>query len=293
LTQRAGRIVRQGNLNEKVHIYRYVTESTFDSYLWQTLEAKQKFISQVMTSRTPLRSCEDVDETALSFAEIKALCAGDPRIKERMELDVEVAKLRIMKADYQSKKFRLEDDATKRFPAEIKRTEAMIEGIRSDMETLKAHPHPEDGFAGMKIHGRSYLEKDKAGEALMDAVAAVSQTEPVEIGSYRGFTVTAQLNAFGDHNVRFQGAVAYSIELGNSAMGNLARIDNALDKLPKHLEEHQSKLADLHWQMKAARAEAEKPFAMEAELQRKSTRLTELDAALNLGGKGSQELPAA
>ena len=164
LTQRAGRIIRQGNMNEKVHIYRYVTESTFDSYLWQTLEAKQKFISQVMTSKTPLRSCEDVDETALSFAEIKALCAGDPRIRERMELDVDVAKLRIMKADFQAKKFRMEDSATKRFPAEIRRTEAMIAGIQTDMDTLAAHPHPENSFAGMKVHGRNYLEKDTAGE---------------------------------------------------------------------------------------------------------------------------------
>jgi len=158
LTQRAGRIIRQGNQNPLVHIYRYVTESTFDSYLWQTVEAKQKFRSQVMTSRTPLRSCEDVDETALSFAEIKALCAGDPRIKERMELDVDVARLRIMKADYQSKKFRLEDGVLKRFPSEIKQTEDMIAGIQEDMQTLSAHPHPADGFAGMKIHGRNYLE---------------------------------------------------------------------------------------------------------------------------------------
>lgn len=293
LTQRAGRIVRQGNSNEKVHIYRYVTESTFDSYLWQTLEAKQKFISQVMTSRTPLRSCEDVDETALSFAEIKALCAGDPRIKERMELDVEVARLRIMKADYQSKRFRLEDDATKRFPAEIKRTEAMIEGIREDMETLKAHPHPEDGFAGMTVHGRNYLEKEKAGEALMDAVVMVTETKPVEIGSYRGFTITSQFITFGEHKVSFKGAVAYAIELGESATGNITRIDNALARLPEHLEEYRAKLADLEQQLESAKAEAAKPFAMEAELQRKSARLAELDAALNLGSKGGAEATAA
>ena len=286
LTQRAGRIIRQGNDNEKVHIYRYVTESTFDAYLWQTLEAKQKFISQVMTSRTPLRSCEDVDETALSFAEIKALCAGDPRIKERMELDVEVARLRIMKADYQSKKFRLEDSVMKRFPAEIEQTEAIIAGIRADMETLKAHPHPENGFAGMKVHGRNYLEKDRAGEALMDAAAAIAETDPVEIGSYRGFGITAQMIMFGDHKVSFKGAVSYTIDLGESATGNIIRIDNALAKLPEHMKEYQARLADLRQQMESAKAEAAKPFAMEAELQRKSARLAELDAALNLGGKG-------
>ena len=285
LTQRAGRIVRQGNMNKKVHIYRYVTESTFDSYLWQTVEAKQKFISQVMTSRTPLRSCEDVDETALSFAEIKALCAGDPRIKERMELDVDVARLRVMKADYQSKKFRLEDDVLKRFPAEIGRAESMIAGIQADMNTLAAHPLPEDGFVGMKINGRTYLEKDKAGEALIDAIADVSQTEPVEIGSYRGLTITAALTIFDEHKVQFKGAIAYTVGLGDSAAGNITRIDNALSKLPDRLEEARAKLADLERQMEAAKAEAAKPFAMEEELKAKSARLAELDAALNLGGK--------
>ncbi len=293
MTQRAGRIVRQGNLNEKVHIYRYVTESTFDSYLWQTLEAKQKFISQVMTSRTPLRSCEDVDETALSFAEIKALCAGDPRIKERMELDVEVSRLRIMKADYQSKKFRLEDAAAKYLPAQIGQAEAMIAGIRADMDTLAAHPHPGGGFAGMKVNGRTYTEKDKAGEALMDAVVMVPDTKPVEIGSYRGFTITSQFVTFGEHKVSFKGAVAYAIELGESATGNITRIDNALARLPEHLEEYRAKLADLEQQLESAKAEAAKPFAMEAELQRKSARLAELDAALNLGSKGGAEATAA
>ena len=239
-----------------------------------------------MTSRTPLRSCEDVDETALSFAEIKALCAGDPRIRERMELDVEVSKLKIMKADYQAKKFRLEDDAAKHIPAEIQRTEAMIAGIQADMDTLAAHPCPEGGFA-MKVNGRNYLEKDKAGEALLDAVAAVSETDPVEIGSYRGFCITAQMVLFGDHKVSFKGAVAYTIDLGESATGNISRIDNALEKLPKHLDKYQSRLADLRQQLESARAEAAKPFAMEAELQRKSARLAELDAALNLGGKGA------
>lgn len=292
LTQRAGRIVRQGNLNEKVHIYRYVTESTFDSYLWQTLEAKQKFISQVMTSRTPLRSCEDVDETALSFAEIKALCAGDPRIKERMELDVEVSRLRIMKADWQSKRFRLEDDAAKRFPAEIRRTEALVVGIRADMDTLAAHPHPKDGFAGMKVNGRTYTARDKAGEALMDAIAGVAQMEPVTVGSYRGFAITATLTVFGEHRTSFKGTVAYTIELGESAAGNVTRIDNAMAKLPEHLEEYRAKLADLGRQLESAKAEAAKPFAMEAELQRASARLAELDAALNLDGKGGEDVAA-
>ena len=293
LTQRAGRIVRQGNQNPRVHIYRYVTESTFDSYLWQTVEAKQKFISQVMTSRTPLRSCEDVDETVLSFAEIKALCAGDPRIKERMELDVDVARLRVMKADFQSKKYRLEDDILKRSPSEIRRNEAMIAGIRADMQTLAEHPHPMEGFAGMTIHGRTYTEKGEAGEALLDAIAGVTQTEPVEIGSYRGFKVTAALTMFGEHKVSFRGAVAYTVELGGSAVGNITRIDNALSKLPEQLEETQDRLADLNRQLESAKIEAAKPFTMDAELREKSARLAELDAALNLGGKTGIERPAA
>ena len=292
LTQRAGRIVRQGNMNEKVHIYRYVTESTFDSYLWQTVEAKQKFISQIMTSRTPLRSCEDVDETALSFAEIKALCAGDPRIKERMELDVDVARLRVMKSDYQSKKFRLEDDVLRRFPAEIAGFEAIAAGVQADMETLAAHPRPEDGFAGMKINGRDYLERDAAGEALIDAATDVSQTEPVEIGSYRGLAITAEMTMFGEQKTQLKGAVAYTINLGDSAIGNVIRIDNALAKLPEQLEFARTRIADLERQLEAAKAEAAKPFAMEEELRAKSARLAELDAALNLG-KREPEQPAA
>ncbi len=292
LTQRAGRIIRQGNDNETVHIYRYVTESTFDSYLWQTVEAKQKFISQIMTSRTPLRSCDDVDETALSFVEIKALCAGDPRIKERMELDVEVARLRIMKADYQSKRFRLEDDVAKHIPAEIKRTEAMIAGIQADMDILEAHPCPADGFVGMKVLGRNYLERKKAGLALIDAVAGVSEMEPVEIGSYRGFAIMTRLTAFDDHKTMFKGAVTYTIDLSNSAAGNITRIDNALGKLPAHLKEYQAKLDDLSQQLESARIEAAKPFAHEADLQQKSARLAELDTALNLNGKGGVDTAA-
>ena len=180
----------------------------------------------------------------------------------------------------------------KRFPAEIEQAEAIIAGIRADMETLEAHPHPEDGFAGMKIHGRNYLEKDKAGEALMDTVAAVTETEPVEIGSYRGFAISTKLTLLSDHSTTFKGAVSYTIDLGESATGNITRIDNALAKLPEHLKEYQARLADLHKQMESARAEAAKPFAMEAELQQKSARLVELDAALNLGGKAGGDAAA-
>ena len=196
LAQRKGRIERQGNQNPLVHVYRYVTEGTFDAYLWQTVENKQKFISQIMTSKSPVRSCDDVDETALSFAEIKALCAGDPRIKERMDLDVEVAKLKLMKADHQSKQYRLEDQLLKYFPQEIETNKGYIQGFEADLETLAAHPHPEDSFAGMEIRGDVLTDKENAGAALLDACKEVKTSDPVQIGSYRGFTMSVEGKPF-------------------------------------------------------------------------------------------------
>ena len=186
LAQRKGRIERQGNQNPLVHVYRYVTEGTFDAYLWQTVENKQKFISQIMTSKSPVRSCDDVDETALSFAEIKALCAGDPRIKERMDLDVEVSRLKLMKADHQSKQYRLEDQLLKYFPEEIEKHKGFIKGFESDLEVLAAHPHPEDGFAGMEIRGDLLTDKENAGAALLDACKEVKTSDPVQIGELPG-----------------------------------------------------------------------------------------------------------
>ena len=284
LTQRAGRIVRRGNMNPKVHIYRYVTEGTFDAYLWQTVENKQKFISQVMTSRTPLRSCDDVDEAALSFAEIKALCAGDPRIKERMELDVDVAKLKIMKSDHQTRQFRLEDNLTKHFPTLIAEKERSIAGVEADVAMLEQHPLPAEGFIGMEIGGKCYTDKAKAGEAFMDAVAAVVEIEPVSIGSYRGFAISAKWDGF-DHTVIFQGRNSYRVETGDDARGNITRIDNALARLPEQLKQLRNELENLHSQMEAAKAEVGKPFPHEEELRQKSARLAELDAALNIGSK--------
>ena len=187
LIQRKGRIERRGNRNPKVHVFRYVTNATFDAYLWQTVENKQKFISQIMTSKSPVRSCEDVDEATLSFAEIKALCAGDPRIKERMDLDVEVSRLKIMKADHQSKQYRLEDNVLKHFPEQIQQAQGFISGLTDDIQTLSQHPRPAEGFAGMEILGAAYTDKTDAGTALMDAIQDVTSEEPVIIGSYRGF----------------------------------------------------------------------------------------------------------
>ncbi len=287
LIQRAGRIVRRGNENPKVHIYRYVTESTFDAYLWQTVENKQKFISQIMTSKSPVRSCEDVDETVLSFAEIKALCAGDPRIKERMDLDLDVSRLKIMKADYQSKQYRMEDDVLKHFPEQIQETQSYITGLQTDIQTLKQNVHPDGEFAGMAIKGMTYTDKEKAGTALIDACKDLSSNETVEIGSYLGFAMFVKFSGFG-HKIIIKGAVSYQVELGNDVYGNITRINNALGNINEQLEAYKVKLDNLVQQQEAAKAEINKPFQYEDELKQKSARLAELDAQLNIGAPEPQ-----
>ena len=292
LIQRAGRIVRRGNENPKVHIYRYVTESTFDAYLWQTIEAKQKFISQIMTSKSPVRSCEDVDETVLSFAEIKALCAGDPRIKERMDLDLEVSKLKIMKADYQSKLYRMEDDVLKRFPEQIKETQCFIKGMKKDVQTLKQNLRPDGNFAGMVINGMTYTEKEKAGTALIDACQDISSTDPVEIGSYLGFSLSVKFSGFV-HKIIIKGAVSYQVEMGDDIYGNITRLNNALGKIEDQLGAYRVKRDNLQQQMDAAKAEINKPFQYETELAQKSARLAELDAQLNIANNAKSDDPAA
>ena len=287
LAQRKGRIERQGNNNEKVHVFRYVTEGTFDAYLWQTVENKQKFISQIMSSKSPVRSCDDVDETALSFAEIKALCAGDPRIKERMDLDVEVSRLKLMKADHQSKQFRLEDNLLKYFPEQIEKNKGFIAGLEKDRETLTAHPHPEDGFAGMEIRGDLLTDKENAGAALLDACKEVKGSDPVQIGSYRGFAMSVSFSAIEKkYELSLRGEMTHRAELGTDARGNLIRIDNALAQMPQRLEGVKTQLENLYQQQAAAKAEVGKPFPAEAELKEKSARLLELDMLLNMDGKG-------
>ena len=287
LAQRKGRIERQGNQNPLVHVYRYVTEGTFDAYLWQTVENKQKFISQIMTSKSPVRSCDDVDETALSFAEIKALCAGDPRIKERMDLDVEVARLKLMKADHQSKQYRLEDQLLKYFPQEIETNKGFIKGFESDLETLAAHPHPEDGFAGMEIRGDVLTDKENAGAALLDACKEVKGSEPVQIGSYRGFTMSVEFSAWKqEYTLLLKGQMTHRASLGTDPRGNLTRIDNALAQMPQRLEAVKNQLDNLYQQQAAAKEEIGKPFPFEDDLRVKSARLVELDTLLNIDGKG-------
>ena len=290
LEQRSGRIIRQGNKNEEVHIYRYVTEATFDAYLWQTIENKQKFISQIMTSKSPVRSCEDIDETALSYAEIKALCAGDERIKEKMDLDIDVARLKLMKANHQSQQYRLEDNLLKHFPEQIEQNKGYIKGFKQDMKTLEEHPHPIDGFAGMKVRNDFLTDKENAGAALVDAFKEVKGLDPVPIGSYRGFNMSLTLENFGqDYVLTLKGKMTHQVTLGRDPRGNLTRIDNVLNNIEKRLEAVNERLDALYVQVENAKAELGKPFPQEEELKVKSARLAELNAELNIEDKTPME----
>ena len=283
MTQRNGRIIRQGNRNKEVQVYQYVTEGTFDAYLYQTLENKQKFISQIMTSKSPVRSCDDVDEQALSYAEIKALCAGNPLIKEKMDLDIDVARLKVLKADHQSQQYRMEDKLLKYFPAEIEKQTGYIHGFEADMKTVEAHPQIADGFCGMEIMGKAYTEKADAGEILLAACKDTKSADPVPLGSYRGFQMELSFDSFrNEFDVTLKGAVSHRVALGTDARGNITRLDNALAGIPERLERANEQLNNLYNQQEAAKAEVGKPFPQEAELIVKSQRLAELDAALNM-----------
>lgn len=290
LEQRSGRIIRQGNQNPQVHIYRYVTEATFDAYLWQTLENKQKFISQIMTSKSPVRSCEDVDETALSYAEIKALCAGDERIKEKMDLDIDVAKLKLMKANHNSQQYRLEDNLLKAFPEQVERFKDCLKGYQTDIQTLSEHPHPTDGFAGMEIKSNHFSEKDTAGAALLKVMKDAHGLEPMPIGTYRGFRMYLTLEDFGrEYVLTLKGKMAHRVTLGRDARGNLTRIDNALNGIPDRMDTSKSQLENVYKQIDAAKAELGKPFPQEDELRAKSARLAQLNAELDIDDKKPPE----
>ncbi len=289
LEQRSGRIVRQGNMNPDVQIYRYATEGTFDSYLWQTVENKQKFISQIMTSKSPVRSCDDIDEAALSYAEIKALCAGDPAIKEKMDLDVDVARLRLMKADHQSQQYRLEDRLLKYFPQEIERNKGYLSGFEQDLATAAAHPLPEKEFIGMTVGGETFTEAKDAGEAILDACKHVSNEKDHALGEYRGFSMSVMYNPLSQmYQLTLKGAMSHQVELGSDPRGNITRIDNALAGIPRRIQNVENKLNDLNQQMTTAKAELGKPFPQEEELKTKSARLAELDAKLNLDRPATQ-----
>ncbi|MCD7837591.1 MAG: helicase, partial [Clostridiales bacterium] len=283
MTQRNGRIIRQGNRNKRVQVFNYVTEGTFDAYLWQTLENKQKFISQIMTSKSPVRSCDDVDEQVLSYAEVKALCAGDERIKEKMDLDIDVARLKVVRADFLSNQYRLEDRLLKHFPAQIEKQQGYIQGFEADIHTAAAHPLPKEGFVGMEVHGRRFTKKQLAGEAILAACQECKGTEPVPLGSYRGFQMEMSYDSFRQEvDLTLKGSMSHRLALGTDARGNLTRIDNALAGIQGRLEAAKEQLANLENQREAAKAEIGKPFPQEAELREKSARLAELDAALNL-----------
>lgn len=290
LEQRKGRIVRQGNRNDTVHIYRYVTENTFDAYLWQTIENKQKFISQIMTSKSPVRSCEDVDETALSYAEIKALCAGNPLIKEKMDLDIEVARLRLLKANHQSQRFQMEDRLLKYFPVEVEKCRAQVGGFEADLETRNNHPLPSEGFVGMEVLGRAFSDKEEAGKAILEAVKTVVDMKSMRIGHYRGFEMGLELGAFGrEYILTLRGRMAHFTTLGSDPRGNIQRIDNTLGSMESRLKTVQDQIATLQKEQEAAKEEIAKPFAQEDELREKSARLIELDTLLDIG-KGSPEV---
>ena len=289
MTQRNGRIIRQGNMNKEVKVFNYVTEGTFDSYLFQTLENKQRFISQIMTSKSPVRSCEDVDEQALSYAEIKALCAGNPLIKEKMDLDVQVAKLKVLKADHQSQKFRLQDKLLTKFPADIRETNAYIAGVKADAQLAAAHPQVQEGFCGMTIKGVTYDEKKTAGERLVLACSELPNAEEKVIGSYRGFELSLRFDTYrSEYQAILKGQRRYPVALGTDPLGNIIRLDNSLNNFPERINSAENELATLHQQQAAAQIEVEKPFPQEEELAEKSARLAELNAQLDVDEKNHE-----
>ena len=284
LQQREGRIIRQGNTNPEVEIYTYVTEGTFDSYLYQLVESKQRFIGQIMTSKSPARSAEDIDETALSYAQIKALCAGDPRIKEKMDLELEVQRLNLLKSNHLSQKYALEDKIAREIPSEIQKTKQRIRGYQQDIERRTEYTRPnEDGFSPMVIDGTVYAEKKDAGTALLKACIHTTGSAVTPVGKYRGFDMAVSFDIFGRVcQIRLCGAIQYTVELGHDVYGNIQRIDNLLDGLEKRIKQGNEYIDHLHAELERAQIEVQKPFQQEAELQEKTARLGELNALLDL-----------
>ena len=294
MTQRNGRIIRQGNQNKQVYVYNYVTESTFDAYLYQTLENKQKFISQIMTSKSPMRSCDDIDEQALSYAEIKALCAGDPRIREKMDLDVQVAKLKVLRGDFQNQKYRLEDKLLKTFPEEIQKQKTRITALQQDSQIAAAHPQDKENFCGMTIKGMVYDDKKAAGERLLLARQEMPSADMMLLGTYRGFELNIRFDSFkNEHQAVLRAELSYPVSLGDDARGNITRLDNAIDNFADRIADAENALQNLEQQKQAAEVEVAKPFAQEEELAEKSARLAELNALLNIDRdrSSSQDAP--
>ena len=295
LEQRAGRTVRQGNENPKVGLYRYVTEGTFDAYCWQLVEGKQKFASQIMTSKSPVRSCEDVDATALSYAEIKMLAADNPHIKEKMDLDIQVQKLRLLKSNYLSEKYELEDKIIKYYPTTIARIKETIAGLEKDRSIAKEHPKPlEDTFVGIEVKGVSYSEKAEGGQKIIDACKEMTSPDPVPLGKYRGFDLELSFDTFEKaYQVKIKGSLSRSVSLGTDAIGNITRIDNAIEKIPERLEAKSRELSTLEQQFATAKAEVEKPFDKEEELTEKTNRLNVLNGLLNVDKRENELVDGA
>lgn len=292
IEQQEGRILRQGNQNDKVKIFRYVTEGTFDSYSWQLIENKQKFIGQIMTSKSPVRSCEDVDEAALSYAEVKALATGNPYIKEKMDLDIQVSKLKLMKANHTSQKYRLEDNITQHYPHQIAVFKERIEGFTADMEKYaKNKPEDKEQFF-MQVGGKLYTDKKEAGTAIIAMCKEIKGINAsADVGEYLGFKLNVTFDSFNNKFVmNVKGAMSHPMEVGTDPLGNITRINNALEEMPAQLEEAQTKLSNVEHQLETAKAEVDKPFQQEAELSEKLERLAELNALLNMDEKGDDAI---
>ena len=292
IEQQEGRILRQGNQNDKVKIFRYVTEGTFDSYSWQLIENKQKFIGQIMTSKSPVRSCEDVDEAALSYAEVKALATGNPYIKEKMDLDIQVSKLKLMKANHTSQKYRLEDNITQHYPHQIAIFKERIEGFTADMEKYaKNKPEDKEQFF-MQVGGKPYTDKKEAGTAIIAMCKEIKGINAsADVGEFLGFKLNVTFDSFSNKFVmNVKGAMSHPMEVGTDPLGNITRINNALEAMPTQLEEAQTKLSNVEHQLETAKAEVNKPFAQEAELSEKLERLAELNALLNMDEKGDDAI---
>ena len=286
LEQRAGRIIRQGNSNPEVEIYRYVTEQTFDAYLYQLVEGKQKFASQIMASKSPVRSADDIDETALSYAEIKMLATGNPYIKEKMDLDIQVQKLKLLKANYLSEKYNLEDKIIKFYPQKIAALNNTIKALEQDLATAKAHPKPsDDSFVGIEIDGKYISEKADAGKAILEFCKQMNNPDPIAIGKYRGFDMELQFSSGVVHcyEIALKGATTQKVSLGEDANGNITRIDNAIGRLSEHIENAKVELKNIQTQYETAQIEVQKPFAQEEELKAKTKRQIEVEKLISSG----------
>ena len=302
IEQQEGRILRQGNMNDRVKIFRYVTENTFDSYSWQVIENKQKFISQIMTSKSPVRSCEDVDEAALTYAEVKALATGNPYIREKMDLDVQVSKLKLMKANHTSQKYRLEDNIAKHYPQQIIMLKERADGMDADIKMAKANlPTDKEQFF-MKVGDKAYKDRKEAGAALVEYVQKMKSGGfhfsemktagvPATVGEYAGFKMAVSFDSFKQKFVmNLKGQLSHNLEIGADPLGNIARINHAIESMPRQLDEAKTKLENVERQLETAKAEVTKPFAQEAELAEKLDRLAALNALLNMDEKGDNSL---